>query len=645
MRLSSLLTIVLTFLAAAAVSLVAASFSVTLIEENSEIGVRDALDQGGLTWAEVEADGLQVTLAGIAPTEAIRFRALSTAGTVVDAARVIDEMEVQAQAAIAPPRFSVEILRNDSGLSVIGLIPASTDRDAVIERFVALVGEDGVADLLETADYPEPEGWNQAMSFALSAMRDLPRAKVSVSAGRVAITAITDSAEAKQRLEARLVRLSTPGVQITTDISAPRPVITPFTLRFQIDAEGGRFDACSADTEDARQIIIAAATDAGMTGTPRCTVGLGVPSPNWAKAVELAIGALADIGGGSVTFADADVTLVAVSGTAQRDFDTIVGELESSLPDVFALTPVLAEKPDPSAGPVEFTATLSPEGQAQLRGRVSGEDLRDLSESYAKARFGSDMVYSASRVVDDLPGDWSTRVLAGIEALSKLSNGYVTVTPDRLIIFGNTGNPAASDEIATLLAGRLGDGQEFDVDVTYQKKLDPVAGLPTPNECVAEIGEVLKIGKINFEPGSATIDASALGTMDDIAAILKRCENLRLEIQGYTDSQGRTEMNLALSQSRAESVLNELRARRVRTGTFSAKGYGEDEPIADNKTEDGREANRRIEFRLIRPDTVDTPAQTTLESVAETGDTQDVDSDPEAQTDTETTESTSDEPN
>ena len=94
MRLSALLIIALTFSAAAMLSLVAANFSVKLIEENSEIGVRDALDEKGMTWAEVEADGLQVALSGTAPNEVIRFNALSTAGSVVDAARVIDLMAV-----------------------------------------------------------------------------------------------------------------------------------------------------------------------------------------------------------------------------------------------------------------------------------------------------------------------------------------------------------------------------------------------------------------------------------------------------------------------------------------------------------------------------------------------------------------------
>ena len=74
------------------------------------------------------------------------------------------------------------------------------------------------------------------------------------------------------------------------------------------------------------------------------------------------------------------------------------------------------------------------------------------------------------------------------------------------------------------------------------------------------------------------------------------CGDIRLEIGGHTDSQGREQMNLNLSQSRANSVLFELQRRRVLTKNIIAKGYGESQPIASNDTEQGREINRRIEF-------------------------------------------------
>ncbi|MDU8928482.1 OmpA family protein [Alisedimentitalea sp. MJ-SS2] len=622
MRLSSLAIIAATFLAAAIASLFAASAAVTLIEENSEYGVRQAFDTKGLTWAEVHADGLQVFLTGTAPSEAGRFLAISTAGEVVDAARVIDQMEMAATRRLTPPRFSIEILRNDAGISLIGLIPAETDREDLLEQLSRINGED-VADLLEIADYPTPSGWDKAVDYAVRSLSSLPRSKISVAADRVAITAMSDSTDEKRNLETELSRKAPDGVRVTMDISAPRPVITPFSLRFLIDADGVRFDSCSANTEEARDRILHAATEAGYSGKAACTIGLGVPSPNWARAAEMSIAALAKLGGGSVTFADADITLVAAEGTEQTSFDQIIGELENTLPEVFALHGVLPKvETEAEQSTPEFVATLSPEGLVHLRGRMSNTLSRETAISFAQARFGSGVVHSSARLDDNLPLDWPVRVLTGLDALAKLSNGAVTITPDNISISGNTGDPDANADISRLLSEKLGEAQTFDIKVTYQKKLDPVAGLPTPDECIAAIKAAQKQQKISFEPGSDTIDGGSRKTVDTIAEVLKTCGQIKLEIAGHTDSQGREVMNQQLSQARAQAVLNGLRERRVLTSTFSAVGYGETQPIGDNKTEEGREANRRIEFTLIKPKPIK-ETETTLESVEKTeqGDT------------------------
>jgi len=156
--------------------------------------------------------------------------------------------------------------------------------------------------------------------------------------------------------------------------------------------------ACSADTQQAHDRIIAAARKAGLEGPATCDIGLGVPSRQWADASELAIAKLAELGGGKVTIADADISLIALEGTDQALFDRVVGELETGLPDVFALHSSLPIAQDASQGPPEFIATLSPEGQVQLRGRVSSEATRGTADSFAKARFGSNEVYTAARV-------------------------------------------------------------------------------------------------------------------------------------------------------------------------------------------------------------------------------------------------------
>ena len=133
MRLSKIFAIAGVFLAAAVLCLVCARFAVGMIEDTTRITVRDTLDENGLTWAEVDANGLQVFLAGTAPSEATRFKALSVAGTIVDAARVIDQMLVEDHDRVEPPRFSMEILRNEGGVSLIGLVPAAMDREAFVE--------------------------------------------------------------------------------------------------------------------------------------------------------------------------------------------------------------------------------------------------------------------------------------------------------------------------------------------------------------------------------------------------------------------------------------------------------------------------------------------------------------------------------
>ncbi len=617
MRLSSIFAIAGTFAAAAVICLIGARFAVVAIEENTRHAVRNTLDLQGMTWTEVDADGLQVFLAGTAPTEATRFKALSVAGTVVDAARVIDQMLVEDTAALAPPRFSIEILRNDATVSLIGLAPAAMDREGFVAEVAKAAGDGTVSDFLELADYPAPAGWDGAVGYAVRSLRHLERTKISVDASRVEVTATAESLEDKVRIESELNRRVPEDIRIALDISAPRPVITPFTLRFLIEKGDARFDACSADTEAARQQILGAANAAGLRGGAECTLGLGVPSPHWADAASLAISAVAELGGGVVTFSDADISLLAVLGTPQGQFDDVVGRLETSLPEVFALHAVLPEPPDDTTPDTpEFVATLSPEGLIQLRGRLDSEQSRDLVDSFAKARFTSDTVHTTARVVEGLPNGWTMRVLTALEALSYLSNGAIMVTPDTLDVSGATGRKDASAMISGFLSDKLGEGSQFSIDVSYLEVLDPVASQPTLDECEDGIVAIQAVRKISFEPGSPNMDASGAGIMDDIAELLKTCGEIRMEIGGHTDSQGREVMNQQLSQARANTVLSELRMRRVLTASISANGYGESQPIADNGTEAGREANRRIEFRVIRPETT-AEAETTLESLAE----------------------------
>lgn len=588
------------FVAAALVSALIAFGAALIIERVSASVVRSRLLTEGITWVDVSANGLQVVLTGTAPNEATRFRVVNLAAGLVENSRIRDHMEVTPAKAIAAPRFSLEMLRNDDGIQLIGLLPEGDTKDDLTAMAVALQPDIALQDMLETASYPAPPNWQAALDYGVAALKKLPRSKISVAADSVAITAIAASEAEKRSLEAGLFADRPEGVAVTIEISAPRPVITPFTLRFVKDAAGARFDACSADTERARSLIVAAATRAGATGRIVCTIGLGVPSPSWAEAVAAGIAAVASLENATITFKDADVTLLAGAEVSQGDFDHVAGDLEATLPDVFSLQATLEKKESATVGPAEFTAVLNGEtGRVELRGRLTDEAQRAAVDSFATALFGTGKVYLAARLDPALPDGWPVRVLAGLQALSELKEGSLVVRADTVQVAGVTGSQMAKARISQVLSDKLGQGKTFQVDVRYDEALDPIASVPTPEECAQDVAEVLKRGKISFPPGSTEIDAGANGIMQALADVMVRCPGLMMEIAGHTDAQGSDEGNRALSQARAEAVLLALQGRQVDVTGFVAKGYGETVPIADNETDAGREANRRIEFHLI----------------------------------------------
>ena len=590
------------FAVAGALAIATAIFAAITIEQRSIEDINTSLVADGITWVDVTANGLQVFLDGTAPDEASRFRAETRATALVDADRVVNRLEVAARDASAPPRFSLDMLRNGDGIQLIGLIPAPVGDEAfaVAEAIADFAGSADVVNMIETADITAPDTWEAALAYGLRALQTLPRSKVTVFADRVEVEAVGETREERAEFIARLQTNQPPGVEVILDISAPRPVITPFTLRFVRDADGGRFETCTADTAEARDQIVAAGLAAGATGIVPCTIGLGVPSPSWGDAVETSLAALAELGGGSVTLSDADVTLIAAQGTAQDLFDTVVGELGADLPDVFSLQVVLPEPETlASTGPAQFTATLLPDTGVRLRGRLPDGTIGASVQAFASATFGATNTDIATREVADLPHGWSVRVMSGLTALSVLHEGVLTVEPDTLRLSGRTGDAEIVSQLTRQLSEDLGPGSNFELDVLYDEALDPVASQPTPAQCEERIRDIQDETKITFDPGSTEINGTAGEVLDRIAEILPDCLHVRMEIGGHTDAQGGEGMNLNLSQSRAEAVLNGVLARGVLVTNLTAQGYGESQPIADNDTEEGREQNRRIAFRLL----------------------------------------------
>jgi OOP family OmpA-OmpF porin len=99
-----------------------------------------------------------------------------------------------------------------------------------------------------------------------------------------------------------------------------------------------------------------------------------------------------------------------------------------------------------------------------------------------------------------------------------------------------------------------------------------------------------------FDTNRATIKPASFALLDEVAQALKDNPAIKVEIQGHTDSQGVDAFNLQLSQKRADAVRVYLIRKAVTSDRLAARGYGENVPIADNRTAAGRSQNRRVEF-------------------------------------------------
>lgn len=201
--------------------------------------------------------------------------------------------------------------------------------------------------------------------------------------------------------------------------------------------------------------------------------------------------------------------------------------------------------------------------------------------------------------------------MVGMAALAELRQGSLEVTPERVSLRGTGPDPATSAKVEALLAAKIDGTTAVDIgyDAESAAKAAIVTGAAEPvQSCAEDIAAILQAGSIQFAAGSAEIEPASEGVILAIADVLRGCPRAHFEIGGYTDSRGGAEANLRLSQDRADAVAAALRKAALPEITLTARGYGAEQPVADNGTEAGRALNRRIAFRPLGAAGIPEPA-------------------------------------
>jgi len=186
--------------------------------------------------------------------------------------------------------------------------------------------------------------------------------------------------------------------------------------------------------------------------------------------------------------------------------------------------------------------------------------------------------------------DMSTNKQLGSAYSDASTGGYKIVLPfgKKYSLMANAEGYASVSESLDLTE----KNKSLDKSIQYQEITKNLELVPIAK------GNVVKMNNLFFETGSAVINPSSFLELENLIKFLNDNAEINIEIQGHTDNVGSESSNQKLSKERADAVAKYLIDNKISTNRITAKGYGESKPVSSNDTQEGRQKNRRVEFKM-----------------------------------------------
>ena len=439
----------------------------------------------------------------------------------------------------------------------------------------------------------EPTGFAEAATFAIGALARLRRGGVTLDG--LALD-VTGDAKSVDEYEALLSSLNGPfpvGMTVVAAAVLPAPV-TPYGW------EATRSDnsvVLSGYVPNAAMRDELAATArtlfAGLEIDDQTRVATGEPRMDWMGAIKFAMGELTRLRAGRVTIGDATY---AIEGEAlSADSYLAIRETNAkTLPASLALAG--AEVRPPTVSPYVFAAERRGQ-RIILNGHAPDEETREAIFAAVHRKFGKAEVVGDLTFASGAPDNYADAAAAALQILSRTAGGRVEISDNDLSIDGTVHGASIIRELA---AGNSGLPEGFGVArdaLSARQGGQPV----TAERCSDLLQTVLPTGRIEFDGTEPDILPDSYGFLDRIAATFARCPEAAVEVGAHTDADGSASRNRDRTLARAEAIVDYLVDAGIRRERLKAVGYGEDNPIADNSTDAGKAANRRIEFSVELP--------------------------------------------
>jgi outer membrane protein OmpA-like peptidoglycan-associated protein len=190
-------------------------------------------------------------------------------------------------------------------------------------------------------------------------------------------------------------------------------------------------------------------------------------------------------------------------------------------------------------------------------------------------------------------------LIAGCKTTSRSQKGAVIGAAGGGAVGAVIGKAAGNTAMGAIIGATVGGVTGAVIGRKMDKQAEEMQEVLKDDAVVKREGEGIVINfkeKVLFGFNSADLGATAQGNLNKLVDVLNRYPDTNIEVIGHTDSIGTASYNQTLSERRASTVLRYLQNRGINTNRLKARGMGQNDPIADNSTEDGRAQNRRVEF-------------------------------------------------
>ncbi|MEL6582312.1 MAG: OmpA family protein [Pseudomonadota bacterium] len=587
------------------------------IERGAAQRIAIALNAAGENWVGVEADGLRITLSGVAPSIEARDSAFAVTSLAVGASSINDRVSVPDLGRKAPlPEAFLEIGRFGELTTIGGILPASIEQN-VIDGLPESLSQGIVRRITRPQPSIQPEQFSQRRETALFLATQLDQGLVRLLPNRFSITASFPNETARQTFESAALAASALHFEVLPDLDLRAPEAPSQAAIFQAIRTAGQLEVTACALPDAEALASINRMIKALGGEPplACvSTGRFAAAPDgWTAMVVAGLTGLAALDDAALTTEDRILTVQPTSAISDARLNTVRTTIQDEMPSGFVLRLIEAGKESAADTTVANSAeiaprvTISSDGSVTLAGpRFSQGGETSSSDraifTYAQALFGENAVTDA-RVPSPMSQTSLATSLALLEAAAVLDEGDVTLFDGAVTVTGSATGHGFDIEARLLraLAPVLPSPEALrrDLDIAPWRDEDGTPAEPSAIRCEADIDAVQRRTRITFQPSSAVIDTESGALLDQVAEIMQSCPSARFRIEGHTDSRGSENINLAISTARAESVLDALLARGIFLNRMEARGFGEARPIADNDTETGRAQNRRIEFSAI----------------------------------------------